>query len=157
MEQTQISVHGYDMTDGPLLGGSYKGFMGEQPYRGLRPISGALTLKENGRSLTKMNERPVAPNDTNRRSAGSVQLAHMVSVGVTKRPIWKRPRTSTNPKAPAGVVRSSAMVSIDFNPGPDAQDRLRRLFSLLVKYATEDKLPAPDADSSSEDGSEVEA
>ena len=68
--------------------------------RGLRPISGPLTLKENERSLTKMNERPVAPNDTNRRSAGSVQPAHMVSVGVTERPIWKRPRTSTNPKAP---------------------------------------------------------
>ena len=49
------------------------------------------------------------------------------------------------------------VVSIDFNPGPDAQDRLRRLFTLLVKYATEDKLPAPDADSSSEDGCEVEA
>ena len=48
-------------------------------------------------------------------------------------------------------------VTIEFNPGPDAQDRLRRLFTLLVKYATEDKLPAPDADSSSEDGSEVEA
>ena len=48
-------------------------------------------------------------------------------------------------------------VTIEFNPGPDAQDRLRRLFTLLVKYATEDKLPAPDADSSSEDGCEVEA
>ena len=47
-------------------------------------------------------------------------------------------------------------MSIDFNPGPDAQDRLRRLFTLLVKYATKDMLPAPDADSSSEDGSEVE-
>ena len=48
-------------------------------------------------------------------------------------------------------------VTIEFNPGPDAQDRLRRLFTLLVEYATEDKLPAPDADSSSEDGCEVEA
>ena len=82
----------------PSWEGLIRGFMGEHPYRGLRPISGALTLKENGRSLTKMNERPV--NDTNRRSAGSVQPAHMVSVGVTERPIWKRPRTSTNPKAP---------------------------------------------------------
>ena len=49
------------------------------------------------------------------------------------------------------------VVTIEFNPGPDAQDRLRRPFTLLVKYASEDKLPAPDADSSSEDGSEVEA
>ena len=43
------------------------------------------------------------------------------------------------------------VVSIDFNPGPDAQDRLRRLFTLLVKYATKDKLPPSDADSPSED------
>ena len=43
------------------------------------------------------------------------------------------------------------VVSIDFNPGPDAQDRLRRLFTLLVKYATKDKLPPSDTDSPSED------
>ena len=49
------------------------------------------------------------------------------------------------------------VVSIDFNPGPDAQDRLRRLFSLLVKLATEDKLPTPEGDSSSEDDGEAES
>ena len=27
------------------------------------------------------------------------------------------------------------VVGIDFNPGPDAQDRLRRLFTILVKLA----------------------
>ena len=43
------------------------------------------------------------------------------------------------------------VVSIDFNPGPDAQDRLRRLFTLLVKYATKDKLSPSDTDSPSED------
>ena len=30
------------------------------------------------------------------------------------------------------------MVRVFSNPGPDAEDRLRRLFSLLVKYATSD-------------------
>ena len=34
------------------------------------------------------------------------------------------------------------VVRIDCNPGPDAQDRLRRLFTLLVKLAARDKLPA---------------
>ena len=48
------------------------------------------------------------------------------------------------------------VVSIDFNPGPDAQDRLRRLFTLLVKYATEDKVPPSEADLSPGDGSEDE-
>ena len=47
-------------------------------------------------------------------------------------------------------------VSISFNPGPDAQDRLRRLFTLLVKYATRDKLPSSETESSSEDGNEAE-
>ena len=33
-----------------------------------------------------------------------------------------------------GVVR------VFSNPGPDAEDRLRRLMSLMIKYATEGKL-----------------
>ena len=48
------------------------------------------------------------------------------------------------------------VVSIEFNPGPDAQDRLRRLFTLLVKYATRDKVPPSEADLSLGDGSEDE-
>ena len=46
------------------------------------------------------------------------------------------------------------VVSIDFNPGPDAQDRLRRLFSLLVKYAVRDRQLPPRADSSPDGGGE---
>ena len=30
------------------------------------------------------------------------------------------------------------VVSIDFNPGPDAEDRLRRLFTMLLKLAKDD-------------------
>ena len=45
-------------------------------------------------------------------------------------------------------------VSIDFNPGPDAQDRLRRLFTLLVKYAVRDRQLPPRADSSPDGGGE---
>ncbi len=46
------------------------------------------------------------------------------------------------------------VVSIDFNPGPDAQDRLRRLFTLLVKYAVRDRQLPPRADSSPDGGGE---
>ena len=47
-------------------------------------------------------------------------------------------------------------MTITSNPGPDAQDRLRRLFSLLVKYASKDKLPPTESDPPSEDANEVE-
>ena len=40
-----------------------------------------------------------------------------------------------------GVIR------VFSNPGPDAEDRLRRLFSLLVKYATRDGHAASEKDS----------
>ena len=48
------------------------------------------------------------------------------------------------------------VVEINFNPGPDAEDRLRRLFTLLVKLATQDKPPASETDSSRQDSAEVE-
>lgn len=38
-------------------------------------------------------------------------------------------------RAPAEI----GAVRIFFNPGPDAQDRLRRLASLLIKYATQER------------------
>ena len=46
------------------------------------------------------------------------------------------------------------VVSIDFNPGPDAQDRLRRLFTLLVKYAARDKTLQSECGPSADDGSD---
>ncbi len=44
-------------------------------------------------------------------------------------------------------------VRVYSNPGPDADDRLRRLFTLLVKHATKDRpLPSQADESSKEDG-----
>ena len=47
------------------------------------------------------------------------------------------------------------IVCIDFNPGPDAEERLRRLFIILLKLA-DDELPfpgtKPPADQSKEEG-----
>ena len=45
------------------------------------------------------------------------------------------------------------IVGIDFNPGPDAQDRRRRLLAMLVKLAGEE-LPLPVADPLPEGGEE---
>ena len=44
-----------------------------------------------------------------------------------------------------GVVR------VFSNPGPDAEDRLRRLFTLLVRYATQDNMGAAQEGSSADD------
>ena len=58
-----------------------------------------------------------------------------------------RRRRSEGNASELGVVR------VYSNPGSDAEDRLRRLFTLLVKYATKDKPHLSQADDSSkEDG-----
>ena len=52
-----------------------------------------------------------------------------------------KPRASGRDGSELGVVR------IRSNPAPDAQDRLRRLASLLVRYATADRKHSPDQES----------
>ena len=47
------------------------------------------------------------------------------------------------------------VVGIDVKPAPDAQARLRRLFSILVKLA-EDDLPTPGTDPSPDNDAEEE-
>ena len=47
------------------------------------------------------------------------------------------------------------IVGIDVKPAPDAQERLRRLFTILVGLA-EDDLPLPGTDPSQDDGGEEE-
>ena len=46
------------------------------------------------------------------------------------------------------------MVEVNYSPGPDAQDRLRRLVALLAKYAVRDRQLPPRADSSQDGGGE---
>ena len=49
------------------------------------------------------------------------------------------------------------VVAITHNPGADAQDRLRRLFTILLEYAARDGTAAPEQRSpSDEDGEEDE-
>ena len=72
-----------------------------------------------------------------------------------RRDRWKNDmenaKSQDKPKGSSRGGPELGVVSIDFNPGPDAQDRLRRLFTLLVKYATKDKLSPSDTDSPSKD------
>ena len=62
----------------------------------------------------------------------------------------KRHKRQGRPGRDAPEVR---VVGIAFNPGPDAQDRRRRLFAILVKLAGEE-LPLPGADPLPDGGGE---
>ena len=48
---------------------------------------------------------------------------------------------------PHGDASGFGVVRVFYNPGPDAEDRLRRLFSLLVKYASRDGQAASEKES----------
>ena len=48
------------------------------------------------------------------------------------------------------------VVGIDVKPAPDAEDRLRRLFTILVRLV-EDDPPTPGKDSSPDEGGEEKA
>ncbi len=48
------------------------------------------------------------------------------------------------------AVPELRIVSIRFNPGPDAQMRLRRIFTLLIKHMERDGQKTPEKDSSEE-------
>ena len=54
---------------------------------------------------------------------------------------------------PAGDAPEIGVVRVFSNPGPDAQERLRRLLSLMVRYATRDGQSESEQDSAPEDGS----
>ena len=47
----------------------------------------------------------------------------------------------------AGDAPEIGVVRVFSNPGPDAQDRLRRLLSLMVRYATRDGQAETEQDS----------
>ena len=49
-------------------------------------------------------------------------------------------------RRPAGDAPEIGVVRVFSNPGPDAEDRLRRLLSLMVRYATRDGAAQTDSD-----------
>ena len=60
------------------------------------------------------------------------------------------------PKSSGRAGPELRVVGIDCNPGPDAEDRLRRLFVLLLKLAARDDQRPHQSDSSPDSGSEAE-
>ena len=52
----------------------------------------------------------------------------------------KEPRKPATPDSNAGSSSEFGAVTIDFNPGPDSRDRLRRLFSLLLEHGDDGQI-----------------
>ena len=65
-------------------------------------------------------------------------------------------RSRKRPKNSGGTGPELRVTRVDFNPGPDAEDRLRRLFTILVKLAVKDGQPPPQTDSSPDDDGQAE-
>ena len=57
-----------------------------------------------------------------------------------------KPRKTSRARPELGVVR------VQCNPAPDAEDRLRRLFTLLVKHAAGNGITPPEQKSPLEEG-----
>ena len=57
-------------------------------------------------------------------------------------------------KRPGGDAPELKVVAIHCNPAPDAQDRLRRLFTLLLEHTAGDRDDAPSDDPSHDDDGE---
>ncbi len=55
-------------------------------------------------------------------------------------------------KRPGGDGPEMRVVGIDFKPAPDAEERLRRLFTILVKHVTRDGATPHKQESSLENG-----
>ena len=66
-------------------------------------------------------------------------------------------RNGQNRRAkPRSDASEIGVVRVFSNPGPDAEDRLRRLFALLVRYATQDGQATPEEESPSENDSRTD-
>ena len=59
-------------------------------------------------------------------------------------------------KRPGDDAPEPRVVEINFNPGADAQDRLRRLFTILLEHVARNGTAAPEQCSPSDEGSEEE-
>ena len=54
-------------------------------------------------------------------------------------------------KTPRRVSPEIRVVRVISRPGPDAEDRMRRLLALMVKYATQDEYFTPGEDAPADD------
>ncbi len=111
--------------------GTQKGFLrdytDEVPFEGLQarsPFQG-ITL----RSHTAQTDRRTCSH-----LAGLSCPPCQTQEYATRAAILKEPKSRTKSKTGGGNASEFGTVTIDFNPGPDAEDRLRRLFSLLFSH-----------------------
>ncbi len=65
-------------------------------------------------------------------------------------------RKSERPKKSGRSGPDPTVVEVRCNPAPDAQERLRRIFTLLAKHIAEDGLREMEEDYALEDSSEEE-
>ena len=65
-------------------------------------------------------------------------------------------RNSDRKKKDGRSGPAPTVVEVRAIPAPDAQDRLRKIFTILAKHMPGPGVPALEDDSASEDGSEVE-
>ena len=65
-------------------------------------------------------------------------------------------RDSDRPKKSGRSGPAPTVVEVRCNPAPDAQDRLRKIFTILAKHTAGDGLPALEEDFVLEDSSEAE-
>ena len=65
-------------------------------------------------------------------------------------------RDSDRKKTDGRSGPAPTVVEVRCIPAPDAQERLRKVFTILAKHIAEDGLPELEEDSALEDGSEVE-
>ena len=54
-------------------------------------------------------------------------------------------------KRPADDTSEIGVIRVFSNPGPDAEDRVRRLVSLMIRYATQDERETPEKELPAED------
>ena len=65
-------------------------------------------------------------------------------------------RKSDRPKKSGRSGPKPTVVEVRCIPAPDAQERLRKVFTILATHTAGDGLPALEEDSAMEDNSEVE-
>ena len=69
----------------------------------------------------------------------------------------KNDKRQNRRRRPGRDSQEIGVVRVFSNPGPDAEDRLRRLITLMAKHATSDGQPAPEKDSPTDEQAEAEA
>ena len=62
----------------------------------------------------------------------------------------KEAKTRTKPEKRDGAPGELRVVAINCNPAPDAEDRLRRLFTLLLEHVAGERRTAPEDETSAD-------